>query len=94
MLFRSIQGRLTDILEKLREMPVTTWLQEKRENAQDVAETVRLMAEVVYALSVEIDLYSHHDDEERDIRPGSGDASAPEEEELVDLESLPDDDEL
>ncbi len=86
-----IQGRLIEILHSLKEMPVATWLHEKREDVQDIAETVRLMAEVVYALSSEIDLYSRDEDADKDARREPS-LPSPEEEEPADLESLPDDD--
>jgi hypothetical protein len=91
---REIQSLLLDLRENLKEMLVTAWLHENRENPQDIAETVRLMAEVVYSLSSEIDLYSRSIDTEPDSAspaPIQGAASPADDEELAELEPQPDD---
>ncbi len=93
---KEMQSRLVELRENLKEMLVATWLHEKKENPQDIAETVRLMAEVVYSLSAEIDLYFQSIDPARNAESGSpagvGDSAA-DDEELTDLEPQPDDDE-
>ena len=92
---REIQSRLLDIREILKEMPVTTWLHEKKESPQDIADTVDLMAEVVYSLSSEIDLFSHGSDMAPDSESNDAvqdDASTTDNSEPTELEPLAEDD--
>jgi hypothetical protein len=54
---REIIGRLQQLQRDLGQRLVISWLQDKREKPQDIADTVALMAQVADILNGEIDLF-------------------------------------
>jgi hypothetical protein len=54
---REIIGRLQQLQRDLDERLIISWLQNKREKPQDIADTVALMAQVADILNGEIDLF-------------------------------------
>jgi hypothetical protein len=91
---KDIQALLLEIRENLKELLVSAWLHEKKENPQDIDDTVHLMAEVVYSLSAEIDSYSRSLEDASDAgldKPPEAGAAAADDADLLELEAQPDD---
>ncbi len=89
---KEIQCKLRELRDDLNELLVIAWMHEKRENPQEIADAVGMMAEVLHALAGQIDLFIGNIEMSRDpLRNVSG-MSARDQSESAELTDLPFDD--